>query len=241
MARHVGTVVGVAHTTVPGYRDLSAIEIDVAIYQQVFGAKYDLTTVPSSRATVNTVHKSIIGLHDVLLPGDTFVFAYSGHGAQRPGLGVNEPDGAREALVLADGEYRDVLLRNALHGFDPGVRVVALIDACHAAGATFILPPTPARSGIVWQRALSVPGASSLTMAAAPEDALAKQRQNSGGQLTDCLRRAHADGKSNGTWRELWDTMSAWAIGYDYRPRPQAWLDGPEGSGEDLLHESVFG
>jgi hypothetical protein len=241
VARHVGIVVGVAHTAVAGYRDLSAIEVDVATYQRVFGSTYELKTVPSATATVNIVHGAIVGLHDVLEPGDTFLFAYSGHGAQRPGLGVDEPDRAREALVLADGEYPDVLLRNALHGFTPGVRVVALVDACHAAGATFIEAPRPARHGLVWQRAKPVPGASSLTLAAAPEDALAVQRHDSGGLLTACLALAHDDGRSKGTWGGLWDAMSAWAIGYDYHPRPQAWLDGPEGSGDELLRAAITG
>ena len=240
MGRHVGIVVGVDHTAVPGYRDLSAIATDVETYEQVFGTGYELTTIPSEKATVNGVHGSIIGWHDVLVPGDTFLFAFSGHGAQRPGLGVDEPDRAREALVLADQEYPDVLLRNALHGFCPGVWVVALVDACHAAGATFIQAPAPAKTGIVWQRGRPVPGASSLTLAAAPEDAVAKQRRDSGGQLTDCLARAHADGGTSGTWGGLWDSMSAWAIGCNYRPRPQAWLDGPEGSGDELLDVPVF-
>jgi hypothetical protein len=240
--RHVGTVVGVAQTAVPGFRDLPAIDLDIDIFEAVFGGTYDLTTLKGAKATVNTVHDSLVRLHDTLVPGDTFILAYSGHGSQRPTDNPEEPDGMSEALVLADGEYRDEWLRNALHGFRPGVKVVALIDGCHAAGATFLQPPERHRGeGVVWRRSTPVPGATSLTIAAAPEDGYAMQREDAGGQLTDCIRQAHSEGSTSGTWAELWDAMSSWAAFSGYRPPPQAWLDGPEGSGQDLLDASVFG
>jgi hypothetical protein len=83
---------------------------------------------------------------DVSAPGDTLVFYFSGHGAQAPDLSGDEGGGPDEILLPADaagwdgslGAVTNAILDDELMAWaegalSRGVRVVGLIDACHAA------------------------------------------------------------------------------------------------------------
>lgn len=238
MGELVATIVGVSDPRRAGFASLPGVAGDVRRLRSLLGKATRSETLQGATATVNAVHDAIIDWHSKLGPGDTFVFAYSGHGAQRPSPGSKETDELSESLVLADGFYRDVTLRSALHGFEPGVNVVAVIDACHGAGTTYIVDPLPAPGGIVHRRGLRVPGATSLTLAAASEDKNAQQRRAGRdyiGQLVDCLSRAYGDGTTAMTWGELWNQTSRWWLGLGYEPAPEAWLDGPNPDDEAIL------
>jgi Caspase domain len=224
-----GLVVGCAKTSVAGYPVLRQIDNDVALFKSLLSKAVPPPTVlQDDDATVNAVHEAITNFSNTLKSGDTFVFAFSGHGGQFDDPNSIEGDKKAEAIMLADGPYPDATLRNALHGFDKGVDVVALIDACHGSGVVFIDVPEPADDPLpVFRRGLKVAGVTSLTMAAAGEGALAKQG-TSGGQLVACLREAWKDGAFKGTWGDLWDLTSRWAVGLAQTPQPEAWLDGPD-------------
>lgn len=79
-------------------------------------------------------------------PGDTVVFTFSGHGAQAPDLSGDEGGGYDEILLPADasgwkgaiGAVENALTDDELQAWAQsalarGVKVVALIDACHSA------------------------------------------------------------------------------------------------------------
>lgn len=200
--------------------------MDISTFREVFTA-YETTVLRDDEAEVAAVHSWLVRHHEVLEPGDTVVVAYSGHGAQRRDPNTQEPDGKSESLVLYDRHYRDHDLSSALHGFRPGVRVVALVDACHAAGLTYLDTPKPVVERIVYRRGRPVPGCQSMTIAAAPERANALQRADEGGLLTDCLSRAWT-GAADDTWGALWDRIAGWSLALNYMPKPQAWLDGPD-------------
>lgn len=224
-----GLIVGCAKTSVSGYPVLREVDTDIAVFNALLSrAQPKVTVLRNEEATVNSVHDAIVGFGNALNSGDTFVFAFSGHGGQTKDLHSPDADKKAEALMLSDGPYMDATLRNALHGFRKGVDVVALIDSCHAAGASFVEAPTPADDPLpVIRRGIKVPGATSLTLAAAGEGEIALQG-DSGGQLTWCLQLAWDDGKFRGTWGDLWSLTSRWSLGYCQVPQPQAWLDGPD-------------
>ena len=224
-----GLIVGCEQTSVPGYPLLQEIDSDIATFSALLSKAQPMATVlRNEEATVNGVHDAIVNLSNILKPGDTFVFAFSGHGGQSDDPDSPDGDKKAEALMLSDGPYADATLRNALHGFQHGVDVVAIIDACHASGVVFIDRRKPADEPLpVYRRGLTVAGATSLTFAAAGEGETAQQG-DSGGQLTGCLRSAWDGGDFHGTWGELWNLTSRWAIGYCQIPLPQAWLDGPD-------------
>jgi len=243
MGRLIGLVVGVGKTRVGGFADLPAIGDDVDALAALL--RYGETGPPlvNEAATVNEVHSAISSWHSKLTAGDTFVFAYSGHGSQRDEKASVEADRCSEALVLFDGEYRDSMLRSALHGFVPGVDVVAIIDACHGAGSTYIVKPQPSAHGVVHRRGLRVPGATSLTLAAASEAEDANQvivGNRSYGQLVDCVSRAWDGGHFDGSWQDLWDLASRWWRGLGYEPAPEAWLDGPDPTDDALLRATAL-
>ena len=224
----VALIVGAASTSVSGFPVLAAIEHDVALFRELVDGFDAVTVLTRSEATVNAVHRGILRWHAELQPGDQFVFAFSGHGARKAAEVTNEPDGFSESLLLADGRLADDSLRRALHGFEPGVFVYALIDACHASGVTFVDTPKPAQVGDrVRRRGISTPGNTVLTLAAANETELARQTER-GGLLVDAMRRAWNGGTFSGTWGEFWDLTSRWSTGLLHSPAPQAWLDGPD-------------
>lgn len=73
--------------------------------------------------------------------GDSLFFHFSGHGAQEPDASGDEIDGMDETFVPADGTPtgRTILDDNVhkllVKALPPGVRLMALIDACHSATA----------------------------------------------------------------------------------------------------------
>ncbi|XP_062201217.1 metacaspase-1-like [Phragmites australis] len=77
-------------------------------------------------------------------PGDSLVFHYSGHGAQQRNYSGDEADGLDETLcpldfetqgMIVDDEINTALVRQLPHG----VKLHALIDACHS-GTALDLP-----------------------------------------------------------------------------------------------------
>eukprot|EP00252_Welwitschia_mirabilis_P015738 TRINITY_DN3487_c0_g1_i3.p1 TRINITY_DN3487_c0_g1~~TRINITY_DN3487_c0_g1_i3.p1 ORF type:complete len:336 (-),score=-14.25 TRINITY_DN3487_c0_g1_i3:77-1051(-) len=77
-------------------------------------------------------------------PGDSLVFHFSGHGLQKPDLKGEEFDGYDETLLPVDFRYNGVIVDNQLNALlvrplPPGVRLHALVDACHS-GTVLDLP-----------------------------------------------------------------------------------------------------
>ena len=77
------------------------------------------------------------------MPGDSFIFHYSGHGTQVAGS-TTEADGKDEALVPSDYESAGLIMDDVIKStiVDPlpmGARLTALMDCCHS-GSMFDLP-----------------------------------------------------------------------------------------------------
>lgn len=70
-------------------------------------------------------------------PGDSIFFHFSGHGGQVQDFNGDEPDCKDEVLVSVDSKFvvDDEVHMRLVKALPPGVRMTALIDACHSATA----------------------------------------------------------------------------------------------------------
>jgi hypothetical protein len=98
-------------------------------------------------ATREAVAAAIEDLGSECLPGDVFVFFYSGHGGQAPvpeerrvigpegsQYEENDPDNVEETICLYDQDVTDNDLAEMLAGIPDGVRVLVVLDSCFAGG-----------------------------------------------------------------------------------------------------------
>lgn len=110
----------------------------------------DPTGLPNGTMTGQPTHAAILAalaaVTDTSAKGDTIVFTFSGHGAQAPDLSGDEGGGYDELLLPADasgwkgaiGSVENALVDDDLQAWAQttlarGVKVIALIDACHSA------------------------------------------------------------------------------------------------------------
>ncbi|OIW07621.1 hypothetical protein TanjilG_16602 [Lupinus angustifolius] len=94
--------------------------------------------------TKNNIRMAMFWLAQGCQPGDSLVFHYSGHGSQQRSYSGEEADGFDETLcpldfetqgMIVDDEINTAMVRPLPHG----VRLHALIDACHS-GTVLDLP-----------------------------------------------------------------------------------------------------
>lgn len=77
-------------------------------------------------------------------PGDSLVFHFSGHGAQQRNTFGDEKDGMDETICPVDFEVNGMIVDDQINEaivrpLGPGVRLHAIIDACHS-GTVLDLP-----------------------------------------------------------------------------------------------------
>lgn len=70
------------------------------------------------------------------VPGDTILFAYSGHGSYVKDCNADEPDGVDETLYLYDGNLVDDETCEILKGVPVGVNVIMILDSCFSGTST---------------------------------------------------------------------------------------------------------
>ena len=150
---HVG--INTASSAFPHASTLKGAENDARAMEAI-GAENGFTTrdlLLGSDATYGRVTTKIRTAAKALNQGDIFLFTFSGHGFQRPDAGeIDEGDFQDETLLLYDFElFDDVMRRDLLPLFKPGVRVLGILDSCHSESAFMIphgptpdLPPPPA-------------------------------------------------------------------------------------------------
>jgi hypothetical protein len=101
-------------------------------------------TDPYKIPTKHNIRMAMYWLVQGCQPGDSLVFHYSGHGAQQRNYSGDEVDGFDETLcpmdfetqgMIVDDEINAALVRPLPHG----VKLHALIDACHS-GTALDLP-----------------------------------------------------------------------------------------------------
>lgn len=85
-------------------------------------------------ATRPAVHGALTGAAGTLAPGDTLLVTFSGHGSQEHDEDCDEGHGWDEAWCLADGVLVDDKLAGYWRLFEPGVRIVVVVESCYSAG-----------------------------------------------------------------------------------------------------------
>ncbi|HEY6918042.1 MAG TPA: caspase family protein, partial [Tabrizicola sp.] len=101
---------------------------------------------PTGQPTRDTILQALTTATEASTKGDTIVFTFSGHGAQAPDLSGDEGGGYDELLLPADatgwkgaiGAVENALVDDDLQAWaqttlTKGIKVIALIDACHSA------------------------------------------------------------------------------------------------------------
>lgn len=77
-------------------------------------------------------------------PGDSLLFHYSGHGSRQRNYNGDEVDGYDETLCPLDFETQGMIVDDEINAtivrpLPPGVKLHAIIDACHS-GTVLDLP-----------------------------------------------------------------------------------------------------
>lgn len=137
MATGVGLHLGL-NSVDPGHYQgwdgtLLACENDANDMQHITqAAGFTTTKLLTRRCTRAAVTEQLERAVAQLDDGDCFIVTYSGHGGQVPDRNGEEADGYDETLCLFDAEWLDDETNQMLRRFRPGVRVLFVLDKCHA-------------------------------------------------------------------------------------------------------------
>lgn len=123
------------------------------------GPATDVRTLHDAQATRAAVVRAVEEHLGQGGPGDTALLWFSGHGSERPTDDPREATGMCQALVChdsLDAGGRPLLQDTELGGLldaiaGRGVHVVAVLDCCHAGGATRGTPAGATARGVEWR------------------------------------------------------------------------------------------
>ena len=108
-------------------------ELDVDNMQRILTPLgYQIATLKTAAATHDAILAALYRAAETTVPGDIFVFYYSGHGGQQPDYNDDESDRQDETLVAYDREVIDDEIHGALLRFSEGVRLVMISDSCNS-------------------------------------------------------------------------------------------------------------
>eukprot|EP00245_Coleochaete_scutata_P005213 TRINITY_DN1858_c1_g1_i2.p1 TRINITY_DN1858_c1_g1~~TRINITY_DN1858_c1_g1_i2.p1 ORF type:complete len:398 (+),score=57.02 TRINITY_DN1858_c1_g1_i2:167-1360(+) len=99
---------------------------------------------PTRTPTRHNIFMAIYWLVQGCQPGDSLVFHFSGHGSQKRNLTGEEADGYDETILPCDWQRAGMIIDDELSMYlvrpiMPGVKLHAIIDACHS-GTVLDLP-----------------------------------------------------------------------------------------------------
>lgn len=97
---------------------------------------YYITTLFDKEVTCEAFKECLEGIIKLLVPGDTFVIQYSGHGTQINDRHGDEQDGLDEALYLYDGVFTDDIFNRILSTLPENINCLVLLDSCFSGTAT---------------------------------------------------------------------------------------------------------
>lgn len=97
---------------------------------------YDTQGYFDADCTLDKIRSVFADAAAKLIAGDIFVFSNSGHGSQKLGMFADSEEG----LCLYDGILVESEFRYLFAQFKPGVKLVAILDVCHAAGLAKSMP-----------------------------------------------------------------------------------------------------
>ncbi|KAI5798538.1 caspase domain-containing protein [Pyronema domesticum] len=108
---------------------------------RIMKAQYNKTTRGDMQPTRKNIIRSMQWLVKDARPNDSLFFFYSGHGEQMKDYGGDELDGYDECLSIDDTAFvvDDEIHELLVKPLKPGVRLTALINACHS-GSMLDLP-----------------------------------------------------------------------------------------------------
>ena len=92
--------------------------------------------IADSQTTIYAFTSNLRKKIEALLPGDTMLVHYSGHGTYVRDRSGDEEDGYDEALFLYDGALIDDDINEILQGIPDGAIVVVMLDSCFSGTAT---------------------------------------------------------------------------------------------------------
>jgi hypothetical protein len=175
--------------------DYDASRMAAALQADVPADRLDLHLLLNAEATRDAVLAALDAVARQSSRNDTFVFFYSGHGAQVAGQGVNaeETDGMEETIVLRDGHLVDDELSAALDRIESRLMLIAL-DSCFSGGFGPDVLDRPGRLG----------------MFSSDEDLTSAVPDEAGGYLSMFLAEAlegRADGVAEGASGQARDGM----------------------------------
>ncbi|MBW5482772.1 caspase family protein [Streptomyces bambusae] len=95
---------------------------------------FEDTVILTPDGTVDNITAQLREAAGQLKNGDILLFTYSGHGGQVPDRtgGDAESDRKDETLVFYDRQFLDDELYREFQAFEPGVRILAVLDCCHS-------------------------------------------------------------------------------------------------------------
>jgi len=185
-------------------------ELDVDNMQRILTPLgYRIATLKTAEATHDAILASLYRAAETTVPGDIFVFYYSGHGGQQPDYDdENEQDGMDETLVAFDREVVDDKIHRALLRFKEGVRLVMISDSCNS-GSNYREIRNIARERgtafrpIAAERAERVPIKAQLIHLGGCRDGHTSAGYYGGGAFTMTLCEVWDNGSFEGSFKEL--------------------------------------
>eukprot|EP00249_Psilotum_nudum_P017468 c26337_g1_i1 orf=61-1137(+) len=183
---------------------------------------------PTRLPTKHNMRMAMYWLVQGCQPGDSLVFHYSGHGSQQRNRNGEEIDGYDETICPLDFEKQGMIVDDEINTalvrpLPPGVRLHAVIDACHS-GTVLDLPflckmnsygqfvwedqrpPTGAWKGTSGGEAFSFSGCDDSQTSA---DTAALSKVTSTGAMTFCFIQAIERGHAR-TYRDILSAMRSY-------------------------------
>jgi hypothetical protein len=167
----------------------------------------------------------------------TVVVTFSGHGWQIQTNDPEEGDHFDEIWMLSDGYLVDTTVGRILHSCEPGVIVVAILDACRSRTGAFIQPPSvvdvplgeilqtlDAPDLVDRETGATRPAATVLTLAAVDNDDASAYENDRGGVFTSALLDSWENLRLAGTrpsWAQLWSRTVGHVHAYQRLEGPQ--------------------
>lgn len=214
-------------------------------------AGYESTLVlRGAAATRSAVHDALTRAAGSFAAGDTLFISFAGHGSRQKDLDGDERRGCDEGWCMADGVLVDDQLGGYWRLFQPGVRIVAVVESCYSAGspregdkpgatATASGPRPPVYRGVrVYGAAAEAANpvasciaeppsntdgirASLLVLAATTEEQTARE-----GLYSRCLLEVWADGAFAGSYCDLHAEVSRKVMAEHCAQHPQILMHG---------------
>ncbi|MFM7234623.1 MAG: caspase domain-containing protein, partial [Flavobacteriales bacterium] len=208
-----------------GIKPLRCPTNDVQLFQSVLNEKFALAdggamVLLHEKATRTAVIDGLRAYADRCRPEDTFVFYYSGHGAQLKNSKSTEVDKMDEVLlpydaVLKGKLIRDKEIRDLLSAITAkGTEVIALFDCCHSGSMTRdvtyeskAIPTIEAE--IEWSAPSAVRGDDNklVVFSAAQSDELATARADAEGRMTSLFTQGLVSALKKAKGNESLDQM----------------------------------